>query len=68
MSTILRDDAAARIPDQARLRQKIKALKGLQERRILAVAQMKADLDATLEREQRRIDNLEKQLTIGVAR
>lgn len=54
--------------DQARLRRKIAARKALQEQRIALVAQQKNDLDAAVERAQREIDNLEAQLTIGVAR
>lgn len=66
--SIFHEDMDAGISrDQARLRAKIRALEGLQERRIALVAKQKQDLDATIEREQRRIENLKQQVTIGVA-
>lgn len=66
--SLYRDDLDAGMPrSQARLRAQIRALEGMQQRRIELVAQKKIDMDAVIEKEQRRIDNLKAQLTIGVA-
>ena len=52
--------------DQSQLRRRIAALEVLQRKRITAVERQKKDLDAVVEKEQRRIENLRQQLTIGV--
>jgi len=54
--------------DQQQLRRRIAALEVLQRKRIAAVERQKKDLDEVIEKEQRRIENLRQQLTIGVAR
>jgi hypothetical protein len=53
---------------QARIRQRVAALESLQAKRITYVAQQKKDLDAVIEKEQRRIDNLKQQLTMEVVK
>lgn len=53
--------------DQLRLRRRIAVAKEQQAMRRRLVEQKKADLDAILEYHDRRITNLEQQLTIGVA-
>lgn len=54
--------------EQAQLRRYIKALETMQEKRVVMVERKKADLDACVEKEQRKIDNLKQQLTIGVVK
>ena len=52
--------------DQSQLRRRIATLELLQHKRIAAVERQKKDLDAVIEKEQRRIENLRQQLTMGV--
>ena len=54
--------------DQSQLRRRIAALELLQHKRIVAVERQKKGLDAVVEKEQRLIDNLKQQLTIGVVK
>lgn len=52
---------------QSELRRRIANLECLQARRIEAVAERKEQLDASIERAQRKIDNLKAQQTIKLA-
>lgn len=54
--------------DQARLRRRIASLERLQAQRIELAAAQKNLLDAVVDKEQRKIDNLKAQQTIGVVR
>lgn len=50
--------------DQAQLRRRIYTLERLQTQRIELVAEQKKQMDATVERAQRELDNLRAQVTI----
>lgn len=53
---------------QSALRARIEYLRGMQALRVAMAAQRKAQLDAIVEREQRRIDNLTAQLRMEAVR
>lgn len=58
----VRDAHVAKSHD-VRLRARLRALKGLQMRRVEATIRLKAELDAVIARKQREIDNIEARLS-----